>query len=36
MVAIISVDTYPFLVFSDLTYHPENTGIRVFWFHCAT
>ena len=25
--AVISVDVYPFLAFSDLTYHLEDTGI---------
>ena len=34
MVAVISVDN-PFLVFSDRTYHLEDTGIGVFWVHCA-
>ena len=36
VVAVISVDTYSFLVFSDLTCHLEDTRIGVFWFHCAT
>ena len=36
MVAVISVDTYPFLVFSDLTCHLEDIGIGVFSLHCAT
>ena len=31
MVAVISVDAYPFLAFSDLTCHLEDTGIGVFW-----
>ena len=35
MVAVISVDAYPFLAFSDLTFDLENTGIEVFWLHCA-
>ena len=35
MVVIISADAYPFLAFSDLTSHLENTGIGVFWLHCA-
>ena len=35
MVAVISVDAYPFLVFSDLTCHLEDTGIGVFWLYCA-
>ena len=36
VVAVISVDAYPFLAFSDLTCHIEDTGIGVFWLHCAT
>ena len=36
VVAVISVDPYTFLAFSDLTYHLEDTGIGVFWLHCAT
>ena len=35
VVAVISVDVYPFLAFSDLTCHLEDTGIGVFWLHCA-
>ena len=35
MVAGISVDAYPFLAFSDLNCHLEDTGIGVFWLHCA-
>ena len=35
MVAKISSDAYPFLEFSDLTYHLEDTGIGVFWLQCA-
>ena len=31
----ISVDAYPFLAFSNLTCHLEDTGIGVFWLHCA-
>ena len=31
MVAVISVDAYSFLAFSDLTCHLENTGIGVSW-----
>ena len=31
MVAVSSVDAYPFLAFSDLTCHLEYTGIGVFW-----
>ena len=30
MVAVISVDAYPFSVFSDLTCHLEDMGIGVF------
>ena len=30
MVAVISVNAYPFLAFSDLTCRPEDTGISVF------
>ena len=33
---LIIVDAYPFLAFSDLTCHLEDTGIVVFWLHCAT
>ena len=37
VVAVISsVDAYPFLAFSNLTCHLEDTGIGVFWLHCAT
>ena len=32
----ISVDTDPFLAFSNLTCHCENTGIGAFWLQCAT
>ena len=35
VVAVISVDAYPFLAFSELTCHLEHTGISVFWLHCA-
>ena len=35
MVAVISVNAYPFLAFSDLTCHLEDTGIGVFLLHCA-
>ena len=35
MVVVISVDAYHFLPFSDLTCHLEDTGIGVFWLHCA-
>ena len=30
-VAVISVDAYPFWAFS----HLEDTGVGVFWLHCA-
>ena len=36
MVAVISVDAYPFLAFLDLTCHLDDTEIRVFWLHCVT
>ena len=35
VVAAISVDAYPFLAHSDLTYHREDTGMGVFWMHRA-
>ena len=35
VVAVISVDGYPFLAFSDLICHLEDTGMGVFWSHCA-
>ena len=35
VVAMISVDAYPFLAFSDLTCHAKDTRIGVFWLHCA-
>ena len=35
VVAVISVDAYPFLAFSDLTCHLEDTGIGVFWLQCT-
>ena len=35
VVAVISVDAYLFLAFSDLTRHLEDTGIGVFWLHCS-
>ena len=35
VVAVISVDAYPFLAFPDLTCHLEDIGISVFWFHAA-
>ena len=35
VVAVIIVDAYPFLAFSDLTCHLEDTGIGVLWLHCA-
>ena len=30
-----SVDAYPFKAFSGLTCYLEDTGIGVFWLHCA-
>ena len=35
VVVVIIVDAYPFLAFSYLTCHLEDTGISVFWLHCA-
>ena len=35
MVAVVSVDAYPFVPLSDLTFHLEDTEIGVFWLHCA-
>ena len=35
VVAVISVDAYPFLAFSDLICHIEDTRIGVFWLHCV-
>ena len=34
VVAMISIDAYPFLVSSDLTCHYEDTEIGAFWFQC--
>ena len=34
VVAVISVDAYPFLAFPDLTCHREDTRIGVFWLQC--
>ena len=35
VLAMISVDAYPFLAFSDLTCHLEDTGIGArIWLHC--
>ena len=36
VVAVINVDVYPFLAFPDLTCQLQDTGIGVFWLHCAT
>ena len=36
VIAVISIDAYAFLAFSDLTFQLEDTGIGVFWLHCAT
>ena len=35
VVAVISVDAYPFLAFSDLTCYLDDTVIGVFWLRCA-
>ena len=35
VVAVISVDAYPVLAFSDLTCHLEDTRIGVYWLHCV-
>ena len=29
---VVTANVYPFLAFSDLTCHIEDTGIGVFWF----
>ena len=34
MVVVISIDAYPFLAFSDLTCHTEDTGMGIFSLHC--
>ena len=36
VLAGISVDAYPYMAFLGLTCHLEDTGIVVFWLHCAT
>ena len=36
VVAVISIDAYPFLAFSDLTCHFKDTGKGVFLLHGAT
>ena len=33
VVAAMSADVYPFLAFSGLTCHLEDTGTGVFWLH---
>ena len=35
MVPVISVGAHPFLAFSDLTCHLEDTEIGVLWLRCA-
>ena len=35
VVPVITVDAYPFLAFSEVTCHLEETGISVFWLHRA-
>ena len=32
---LINVYGFPFLAFSDLIYHLEDTEVGVFWLHCA-
>ena len=32
---MITVDVYPFLAFSDLTCHLQDTGIGIFWLQCC-
>ena len=32
---MITVDVYPFLAFSDLTCHLQDTGIVIFWLQCC-
>ena len=36
VLAVASVDAYPFFAFSDLTCHLKDTGVGVFWLHCDT
>ena len=33
MLAVMSVDAYIFLAFSDLTCQPEEAEIGIFWLH---
>ena len=35
VLAVISVDAYPFLTLSDLTCHLQDTGIGAFWLQGA-
>ena len=35
VVTVISVDAYPYLAFSNLTFHLKDAGICVFWLHCV-
>ena len=35
VVAVINVNAYPFLVYSDLTYLLDDTRIGVFWLEYA-
>ena len=35
VVAVISVDAYPFMAFSDPACHLEDMGIGVLWLYCA-
>ena len=36
VLAVINVNDYPFLAFSDLICHFKDTGIGGFWLLCAT
>ena len=36
VVAVVSVDAYSFLAFSDIICHLEDMGIGVFGLHCNT
>ena len=35
VMAVISVDAYPFLALSYLTCHLEDTVKGIFWLHCC-
>ena len=36
VVVVINVHAYLFSALLDLTCHLEDTGVGVFWLHCAT